>query len=103
MRKILKNRGHGKTYDCVKMCIDNNAILVVPYRSLMKHAEWLARKEFNTEIRIVSFNDFITGKLKGCRNEKFVFDDIDWMIRNLIGANELIGLSMNMEDIQITD
>lgn len=100
MKRILRGRGHGKTYDCIKLCIEENAILVEPYQSCVAYAESLAKRNFNKEIQIISMNDFITNKLKGSSDLKFVFDDAEFCLQVIVGhKNSIIGLSLDMDDI----
>lgn len=99
MKRILRERGHGKTYDCIKLCIEENAILVVPYQSSIKYAECLAKAHFDNEIQIISMNDFITNKLRGSSDLKFVFDDAEFCLQAIVGhKNKIIGLSLDMND-----
>ena len=98
MKKILRNRGHGKTYDCIKLCIEQNAILVVPYQSLASYVECMARREFGREIQVVTMNDFVNKRLKGSKDLNFVFDDVEYCLQTLVGHNKIIGLSIDMGD-----
>lgn len=95
MKQILRINAHHKTADAIKLCIDNNAVLVTPFDPDYIQSE--AHKLYNTQIRIVQFRDFLTGRLKGCRDEKFVIDDVDECLRELVGHNDLIGIALNME------
>ena len=95
MKQILRMRRHGKTYDCIKLCIDNDAILITPYST-----GWIrdmARKEFGREINVVTMADFLSGKMSGRKYEKIVFDDVQECLHLLARGNEIIGLSMNIE------
>lgn len=96
MKKILRNRGHGKTYDCIKLCIEQNAILVVPCQAHVSYAVSMARREFGKTIQVVSMNDFVNKRLKGSKDLNFVFDDVEYCLQTLVGHNKIIGLSMDM-------
>ena len=94
MKKILRRRGHGKTYDCIKLCIENDAILVTPYP--LKYVEEMARREFGKKIRVIRFSDFIT--IKEMKNEKIVIDGALDCLKYFIQNNQLIGVAIDMED-----
>lgn len=94
MKKIiLRTRGHGKTHDCIKLCIENNALLVTPYN--LKYVEEMAMRDFGQEVRAITFYDFI--HLKGMKNEKIVIDEAIACLKQLTMGNELIGVSIEME------
>ena len=94
MKKILRERGHGKTYDCIKLCIENDAILVTPYP--LAYIEELAWREFGEQVRAIRFSEFI--KLKGLKNEKLVFDGAIDCLKYFTQGNKIIGLSIEMGD-----
>ena len=57
MKQILRTRRNGKTFDLVKLAIENNAIVVTPYN--LKHIEEIALKHFGKEVRVITFSDFV--------------------------------------------
>ena len=95
MKQIFRTRGNSKTLDAIKICIDNDAVLVTPYD--VDHVVTLAWSKYNTKIRVIRFQDFLRGALKGCHNEKFVIDDADACLHQLVQGNNLLAITMNVD------
>lgn len=99
MKQILRTRRHGKTYDCIKLCIDNNATLIVPHFNEINMVKDMAFAEFRADINVICMMDYVSKRNASLYfDEKVVFDDLERCLLSIIpNRNELIGYSLNME------
>ena len=95
MRQILRTRRKGKTADAIRLCIQENAVLVTPFDP--HYIEDEALKLFHTTVRVVRFKDFLNNTLEGCHHEKFVIDNVEECLQQVIKDNTLLALTMNIE------
>lgn len=95
MKRIIRSRGNGKTYDLIKYSIENDCTIICATTKQCKSIEDMALKYFGTEVKtcpIYRWEDFSIGKV----NKKYTVDELEMVAQFFIGG-EMCGYSMSME------
>ena len=95
MKRIIRSRGCGKTYDLIKYALDNDVSIVSYSVATAKSIKEMSIKYFGKEVRAYSVDEW---QMDGChqKNEDYVIDEIELAVRWLLKGH-LIGYSMSME------
>ena len=93
MKRIIRSRGYGKTWDLIDYADKNNAVIVCPNIAWAKGIEIIAREELGIEVETCSITDM--ERLRG-QNKKFVVEEIEGCMQTILRGN-MIGWNMSME------
>lgn len=98
MKRIIRSRGYGKTYDLIDYAVKNNAIIVCYTQAQGKAIEKMAERRNGVKVETMSFQDVMDGKLKG-NHRKVVVDEMELTLRCVLNSKgaEVIGWNMSME------
>lgn len=78
MVTINKNRGKGKTHDCVLACIVTNSIYVGFTSQECDRAKEIAKTEYGKEIEAITVDDYIYRNVRSDYfGRTFVIDELD--------------------------
>lgn len=95
MKRIIRGRGHGKTYDLIKYAIENDCAIVCASYGQKKYIENMAKKHFNKEIRTYTLEEWRKDG-RHSKNNKCVVDEMELIMRWVLGG-ELVGWNMSIE------
>lgn len=95
MKRIIRSRGYGKTYDLIKYALENDVSIVTYSVASAKHIKEMSIKYFGKEVKVYSLTEW---QMDGChqKNENYVIDEIELAVRWLLKGH-LVGYSMSME------
>lgn len=97
MKLIVKKRGEGKTTELIKMSVETNTYILVLNRKRQKEVAALARKlGYDTMPYPVTLEEhFLSHKSHGMINRRFLVDDADDILQELIGFDiPLLAITM---------
>lgn len=80
MLKILGSRGAGKTTGLLLLAHKYGYTFVSPGESMADCARERA-KELGIEVKIISFDEFLSRQRKGAGTEKYLIDELDLILR----------------------
>ena len=98
MKRIIRGRGYGKTWDLIDYAVKNDAIIVCYSRAQCEAIENMAEHYKGVKVETMSFRDVMDGKLRGS-HRKVVIDEMELALRCVFNSNgaDVIGWSMSME------
>lgn len=98
MKRIIRSRGMGKTWDLIDYAVKNDAIIVCPMRAHANHIRDVALEK-GKEVEVTTIDEMLGGELKG-RRKKMVFDELEMCMMIILikyGCGEWVGYNMSME------
>ena len=95
MKRIIRGRGHGKTYDLIKYAIENDCAVICMTQGACKHHMDMAEREFGKHINCYTLEDWKIYS-KGRKNKKYVVDEMELVMRSAVGG-EMMGWNMSWE------
>jgi len=95
MKRIIRSRGYGKTYDLIKYALKNDVAIVTCTEAHAKCIRDMSRRYFDKEVKVYSVSEW---QKDGCHkeNDKYVVDEIELIVRSLLKGH-LVGYNMSME------
>ena len=98
MKRIIRSRGYGKTWDLIDYAVENDAIIVCYSLAQGKAIEKMAEHYKGVKVETMSFQDVMDGKLRGS-HRKVVIDEMELTLRCVLNGKgaEVIGWNMSME------
>lgn len=97
MKRIIRSRGYGKTWDLIDYAVKNDAIIVCYTQAQGKAIEKMAERK-GVKVETMSFQDVMDGKLRG-NHRKVVIEEMELTPRCVLNSKgaEVIGWNMSME------
>ena len=98
MKKIIRSRGMGKTWDLIDYAVKNDAIIVCYTQAHCRAIEQIAEYHKGVKVETMSFQDVMDGKLRDNRR-KVVIEEMELTLRCVFNSKgaEVIGWNMSME------
>ena len=95
MKRIIRSRGYGKTYDLIKYALENDVSIVVGYQTDKRHHLEMGKRYFGKEPKVYTVEEW---NKEGCHqvNEDYVVDELEMVVRGFL-KGQMVGYNMSME------
>jgi len=96
---LIMPRGSGKTLISINKACNENAVLVIYNKHTKKEiADLIVNYNLNTPKRIITHEEFLNGSERGYKNEKYVIDDLDFLLSKLVHVNgsQIVQATLNI-------
>jgi predicted NodU family carbamoyl transferase len=96
MKRIIRSRGYGKTYDLIKYALENGASIITSTEVRAKHIRDMSKRYFGKEVWVYSATEWRKMVNHSTPFDDYVIDELETVAQTLLEGN-MIGWNMSME------
>lgn len=96
MKRIIRSRGYGKTYDLIKYALENDVSIVTSTEASAEYIRDMSKRCFGKEVWVYSVAEWRKMVHHSTPFDDYVVDELELVARTLLEGN-MVGYSMSME------
>lgn len=96
MKRIIRSRGYGKTYDLIKYALENGVSIITYSEASAERIRDMSKRCFGKEVWVYSATEWRKMVQHSTPFDDYVIDELELVVRTLLAGN-LVGYSMSMK------
>lgn len=96
MKRIIRSRGYGKTYDLIKYALENDVSIITSTEASAKHIRDMSKRCFGKEVWVYSATEWRGMVHYSTPFDDYVVDELETVVQTLLAGN-MVGYNMSME------